>query len=309
MFNFIKKSVLGTLILLAVLAAFMYKADIPVSELKAKYADESSKFMDMGGMPVHYKVEGSGPVLVLLHGTASSLHTWDGWVDELKDEFTIVRMDMPAFGLTGPNANNDYSIESYVQFLHNLLGQLGIGKFSLAGNSLGGLIAWNYAAAYPEDVDKLILLDASGFPKDPGDIALAFKLGTTPGIKKLMEYLSPRFLYVKSVTDVYADDSKVTDELIDRYYELSMRTGNRKALVARMNQIKESDTTALSELEMPTLIMWGEEDIWIPLEDAERYHRNIRSSILKTYEHVGHVPMEEIPEKTAADARSFLLEK
>ena len=305
------RAVIGTLILLGVSIAIFYRSDIPVDELSARYADKVSKFVEVDGMMVHYKKEGNtdAPTLVLLHGTASSLHTWDGWVSELDNDFSIIRMDLPAFGLTGPNKDNDYSMESYVAFLHAFLRQLGIRKFSLVGNSLGGRIAWNYAATYPDEVDKLVLIDASGYPKEDATVPLAFKIGTTPGLKYLMQYVSPRPLYVKSIKEVYADDSKVTDELVDRYYELSLRTGNREALVARMGQAFSADTTAISSLSMPTMIMWGEADVWIPLEDAERFHRDIRSSILRTYEQVGHVPMEESPKITAADVRSFLLDQ
>lgn len=305
--KYLLRAILVALMLLGVVAAVFYRSDIPVEELKLKYTDSASQFIDIYGMPVHYKVEGSGPVLVLIHGTASSLHTWDGWVAELKNDFTLVRMDLPAFGLTGPNADNDYSIERYTNFIHALMGKLGYSKFSLAGNSLGGRIAWSYTVAYPNEVDKLILIDASGYPKETKDISFAFRMGTTPVLKKLMEYISPRSLFVKSINEVYGDDSKVTDELVDRYYELGLRTGNRKALVARMNQAMLFDTSAITTITAPTLILWGEQDIWIPLEDGERFHRDIRSSVLKTYSGVGHVPMEEIPKISAADARSFLM--
>lgn len=302
------KILTAIVLLLGIVSAIFYRSDIPVEELKLKYADDSSRFMELDGMSVHYKVEGNGPVLMLVHGTASSLHTWDGWVAELKNDFTLVRMDLPAFGLTGPNADDNYSMERYTSFLHQLMSKLGYGQFSIAGNSLGGRIACAYAIAYPAEVDKLILLDASGYPRETGDISLAFKIGTTPVLKHTMKYLSPRSLFVKSINEVYGDDSKITDELIDRYYELGLRTGNRKALVARMNQALEMDTTGFATINDPTLIMWGEEDLWIPLSDAERFHRDIRSSVLKTYSGVGHVPMEEIPKRSAADARSFLLD-
>ena len=161
----VKRILLGLVVLIA-LASLLFvvlsEADLSVDELKSKYANEKSQYIDVQGMSVHYRIEGnwSAPALVLIHGTAASLHTWDAWVDYLAPHFKIVRFDLPAFGLTGPSPARDYSKEAYVEFLNNFTQEIGLTSFHLAGNSLGGDIAWNYAATYPEKVDKLVLVDA-----------------------------------------------------------------------------------------------------------------------------------------------------
>lgn len=297
----------GFIIVILVLILSQVRFDIPVEELKKQYADTESKFLSIQGLNVHYKVEGSGPYLVLIHGTASSLHTWDSWVNELKSDFTVVRMDLPAFGLTGPNEDNVYNMDVYTSFIHELVQALSIDSFFLAGNSLGGNIAWNYTLRYPEQVKKLILIDASGYPIGDRKPPLAFRLGRTPGLNVLMHYVSPKFLFRKSILDVYGDDTKVTDSLIQRYYDLSLREGNREALVARMNQLHYPNSDEIQNISVPTLIQWGSDDKWIPVEDAHKFESDISGAVLQIYNGVGHVPMEEIPVRTAQDARQFLL--
>lgn len=293
-------------VLVIILIASQLRCNIPVEELRLKYSSNESKFMEIQGMNVHYRVQGSGPTLVVLHGMAASLHTWEGWVDELKNDFQVVSIDLPAFGLTGPNPSGDYSIEAYVDFLHLFLDKIGVTQFHLAGNSLGGLIAWNYALSYPHQVQKLILIDAAGYPREDG-IPFAINLARTPVVKDLMAYLSPKYLFRRSMKEVYGNDELITDELVDRYYDLMLREGNREAFVARSNGSFDYQTERIGEITTPTLILWGEADAWIPLAHGKLFDEQIPNSQLIVYPGVGHVPMEETPTQTAADAREFLL--
>ena len=298
---------LSTIVLIVVLALFLVQKDMPLDELEQKYASPSSKFINMADMNIHYRVEGKGSPLVLLHGTGSSLHTWDGWVQALSDSFRIIRLDLPAFGLTGPHPNHDYRIATYVKLLHSFLDELKVRKMALAGNSLGGFIAWRYALQYPEQVKKLILIDASGYPSnDPPP--LVFKLAQTPVLNNLLAKISMRSLIEKSLKEVYADDSKVTESLIDRYYEMSLRSGNREAFVARANTSMADHFDQLEQLRIPVLLMWGEQDRWTPVKYLDRFAQKLAGDVeTKIYPDLGHVPMEEAPARTAADARTFLL--
>ncbi len=304
----VMKTILAFIIvLIVVLGLFLVKTDVPLDELEQKYASSSSKFVRMEGMNVHYRIEGKGRPLVLLHGTGSSLHTWDGWVQALSDTFRIIRLDLPAFGLTGPHPNHDYRIATYVKLLHSLLNELEVGKMALAGNSLGGFIAWRYAIQYPDQVDRLILLDASGYPNnDPPP--LVFRLAQTPVLNKLLSKISLRALVEKSLHEVYGDDSKVTELLIDRYYELSLRPGNREAFVARANTKMADHFDHLEQLRIPVLLMWGERDLWTPVKYLDRFAQKLAGNVaIEIYPDLGHVPMEEAPARTAADASAFLL--
>ena len=218
-------------------------ADISVEDLKNDYANEQSQFIEVNEMQVHYRDEGEGFPIVLVHGTAASLHTWDAWTHELKKTNRVIRMDLPAFGITGPNKDADYSIEAYTTFLHSFLEKLELKKFHIAGNSLGGNIVWNYTADYPNKVEKLILVDASGLPTNKEQPAI-FKMAKTPVLSSLFLYVTPKFLIKKNIDEVYADDSKVTDELVTRYHKMALRVGNRKAFVERAKTDFKLDAAA-----------------------------------------------------------------
>lgn len=294
---------------------YMGFVDLAPEVVKSRYSNEHSKFIKLDGLQqgieLHYRDEGiraeenpDAPVLFLLHGIMASLHTWDGWVENLQGDFRIIRIDIPGFGLTGPYADGIYNIERSVDLLDQLSDKLGIESFFLAGNSMGGYISWNFAAAHPEKVDRLILLDAAGYPfKAP----MMLELLRTPVLKDTIAFVTPRFIVTQTLNEVYGDTSKVTDETIDRYHQLMLREGNRQAVVDVFASIAHVESDKIKQLKMPTLIQWGEIDKWIPLANAKKFANDINGAKTIIYPGVGHIPMEEIPEKSAADAKEFLL--
>lgn len=315
----ILRALIGVVLILALIVAGVlmafYRAEVPLEHLQDDYTDEASRFAEIEGLNVHYKDEGSGPVLVLLHGFASSLHTWDGWVRELESDFRLIRLDLPGHGLTGPNADHDYRSMTTIAVLDQLLEELGVERFSMAGNSMGGGLSWLYAARHPEKIENLILIDAAGAPYRPGSPTSPLKRGggssvmgfiRLPVIKDLVPRITPRFLFKNALLEVYADDSKVTDELVDRHYDLALRAGNRAALTAKLNLVDKDHRDLIPSIEVSTLVMWGREDTWIPVSHAERFHAALPKSELIIYDDVGHLPMEEIPMRSATDARDFL---
>lgn len=295
-------------LLLLVLYGPIYK-DISVSDLKAMYANEHSQFIEIDGMQVHYRDEGKGFPIVLIHGTASSLHTWDAWTTELTKTNRVIRMDLPAFGITGPNATADYSIKSYTNFLHRFLKKVKLDKFYLAGNSLGGNIAWNYAAEHPEQVAKLILVDASGLPTNKPQPAI-FRMAKTPVLNSLFLSVTPKFFIKKNMKEVYADETKITDELVTRYHKMALRQGNRQAFIdrAKVDFRLDSKTNLekLKSIQTPTLLIWGAQDNWIPLDNGKRMDSLLPNSKLMVLENSGHVPMEENPEESLVLFKNFI---
>jgi pimeloyl-ACP methyl ester carboxylesterase len=282
---------------------------IPMDQLKAKYADSESKILQIDGMNIHYKDEGSGPVLVLLHGVCASLHTWDGWVAQLKGKYRIIRIDIPGFGLTGPAPDTSYyQIDKAVNLFEKIVAEQKLQKFYLAGNSLGGYISWNYTLKHPEQVEKLILIDSVGFPQPlPGIIAFS----SNPLIRPFARYIYPRFLVDGAVKEVFGDKSKVTKELKDRYFELAMRDGNKGASVDVFTEMRkqckdETLAKGIKDIKPPTLVMWGTEDIWTPFKYFENWKRELPNAKFIQYDGAGHTPMEEIPDRTARDADLFL---
>ncbi|WP_296638313.1 alpha/beta hydrolase [Polaribacter sp.] len=284
-------------------------SDISVDDLKVEYANQYSKFIEVDGMQVHYRIEGEGFPIVLIHGTASSLHTWDDWTKELKKTNTIIRMDLPAFGLTGPNETADYSINTYTTFLDQFLNEIAIDSFHLAGNSLGGNIAWNYAAEHPIKVNKLILVASSGLPTNKPQPAV-FKMAKMPVLSNLFLHITPKFFINKNMQEVYADYKKITDNLVSRYHKMALREGNRQAFIdrARMDfkQGSKANFEKLKNVQTPTLLIWGAQDNWIPLYNGKRMDSIMQNSKLVVLENSGHVPMEENPKESLDVLRSFL---
>ena len=301
---------LGSFGVIVALFLFTYQSDIPMSSLKLKYAKPPSNFVSIDGLSVHYRDTGvrtdSLPI-VLLHGTGASLHTWQGWVDELSKNRRVITLDLPAFGLTGPNAENDYSPAAYVEFTKQFIEAFGIESCVLGGNSLGGGIAWQTAVAHPDLIKKLILVDASGYPNKSKSVPIAFQLAKVPVLNKLLSVITPRSVIEKSVRNVYGNPDLVTEELVDRYYDLTLRPGNRKAFVTRMQRGGyEDQSDKIKTLTQPTLIIWGEKDLLIPVENARKFASELPNNKLVVYPDLGHVPMEENPGETVKAVKEFL---
>jgi len=279
--------------------------NVSVETLKKQYTDSNSKFISVDGLEVHYKDEGRGFPIVLLHGTSASLHTWDAWTKELIKNYRVIRMDLPAFGITGPNATNQYDLETYNRFLEQFLNQLKVDNFVLAGNSLGGSIGWYYASDHQEQVKQLILLDPGGFPSEK-EHPLIFRLAEIPVVNQLLKHITPRSFVKDNLKEVYFDDSKISEALIDRYHQMILREGSRKAFIEKANLEVQDDTDRLSLVKAPTLIIWGEDDIWIPVGNAVRFMKELANSSLIVMEETGHVPMEERPAESVAHALKFI---
>ena len=306
---------IGILLMLSALAiSITYAPDRSVESLVARWAPPPSDFMEIKGQLVHYRDEGprDDPApLVLVHGTAASLHTWQGWVGALRSRKRVITFDLPGFGLTGPFAGqypkDDYRGDTLARFTLDLLDALHVARFAIGGNSLGGEVAWRVAAMAPGRVTQLILVDSSGYAFVPIKLPVGFKVARVPVFNHVSEYLTPRSVVEQSVKDVYADPSRVTDVLVDRYFEMLMREGNRRALNIRINEI-ETDLAPerIATLHVPTLILWGAKDRLIPPPNAERFHHDIAGSQLVVFPDLGHVPQEEDPHESVAPVLTFL---
>jgi pimeloyl-ACP methyl ester carboxylesterase len=297
-------------LIVAGFVALSWAPDRPVSQLEARWASPPSTFIEVDGMRVHVRDEGrrDDPVpVILLHGTSASLHTWDGWVRALEGRRRVIRVDMPGFGLTGPSPDGEYTIGSYVRFTTAVLDHFGVKRCVLAGNSFGGWVAWETALADPGRVEALVLVDSAGYAIRSQSVPLAFRLATIPLVNRLMQVVLPRRVVESSVRNVYGDPGKVTPDLVDRYYEISLREGNRTALVQRFVQAPLGiDEARIRELRVPTLIIWGGRDRLIPAEYGGLFLRDIAGSRLAIFDDLGHVPQEEDAARTVAAVVSFL---
>ncbi|MEK8029838.1 alpha/beta fold hydrolase [Ideonella sp. DXS29W] len=310
----------GVLLMLTALAVPLARApDRQVETLVARWAPAPSDFIEVKGQMVHLRDEGprDDPApLVLIHGTSASLHTWEGWATALRPQRRVISFDLPGFGLTGPfvakgaYSPDDYRGDTLARFTLDLLDQLHVQRAVLAGNSLGGEIAWRVAALAPARVDKLVLVDAAGYDFVPEDMPVGFRIARLPVFSALSEWFLPRGLIEASVQSVYGDPSKVTPALVDRYFELTLREGNRHALRVRMQQLEPGkDAGRIAGLKMPTLILWGGRDRLIPPANGQRFGRDIAGSRLVVFPELGHVPQEEDPARTVEVVKDFIGQK
>jgi pimeloyl-ACP methyl ester carboxylesterase len=305
----------GILLMLSAVALALSQApDQPVTSLVARWAPPPSDFVDVNGQIVHLRDEGprDDPLpVVLIHGTSSSLHTWEGWVHALAGRRRVITFDLPGFGLTGPFAGeyrrDDYSGDAYAHFMLDLLDAMKLPRVVIGGNSLGGEVAWRTAFLAPQRVAALILVDASGPAFRPKSLPLGFAIARIPVLNRLSEWLLPRALVEQGLDDVYGDPSKVTPELVDRYFELALREGNRHALAQRMQHLNRGENAdRIATLKLPTLILWGGRDRLIPPATAKVFEQQIAGSRLVIFDDLGHVPQEEDPGRSVQPVKAFL---
>jgi pimeloyl-ACP methyl ester carboxylesterase len=304
----------GLVVVLAVLAGafwFFSDADIPRATLEAKYASPPSEFIMLpDGARAHVRDQGNknGPVLVLVHGSNASLFTWEPWVTRLFQDFHIVTMDLPGHGLTGAVPDGDYSQEGMVKFVGEVTDKLGLQKFALGGNSMGGGVAARFAEEHPDRVTALILVDAAGEPTPMGDhVPLVFKIARMPVLSKILLYITPRSLVEEGLNDAIVHKEIITDKMTDQYWEFARMEGSRAANGVRFALPMPTDVKAhIGDIKAPTLILWGAQDNLIPVVAAHEFQADIPGSQLVVYSATGHIPQEEVPDRSAQDVRTFL---
>ena len=320
--RWIKRIVLGVLGLLLVLLTVGYVAllrpDIPYETLERKYANSASRFVDLsGGYRLHYRDQGNrnGPTLLLIHGFGASLMDWELWVLQLRSRYRLVSVDWPGHGLTRAPADFVPSSANNADLIERFAGAIGLGKVTAIGNSKGGEIAWVLALRHPERVERLVLVDASGWEWQkykPSDSALLAALDSAP-IAYLLRGLDKSRIIRALLTSAFFDPQLATDAMIDRYIEFSRAPGHRAILdrtfVDTLRGIHRDDWATrehLAKIRVPTLIMWGDRDKLVDPGDANKFAAAIKGSKLIVYHNVGHVAMEEVPAQSAADLDRWL---
>ncbi len=297
------------LVCLAAVALWLWTPDQDRRALEAKYLAAPGDMLDLPSLPgVRLHVRDSGrrdaPALILLHGFGASLHTWEPWAAQLADTYRVIRFDLPGSGLSPPDPSGDYTDARSMQLLSALMDRLGVARASLIGNSMGGRIAWWFAAHHPERVDKLVLISPDGFAS-PG-----FEYGKKPEVPAslaLMRYALPKALLRMSLAPAYANPQAMTDALATRYYDLMLAPGGRDAMLQRMAQTILVDPLPwLQKIQAPTLLLWGEQDAMIPFTNAADYVKAIPNVSLMPLPGLGHLPQEEDPVRSLVPVRAFL---
>jgi pimeloyl-ACP methyl ester carboxylesterase len=292
------------------IAARLGITSVSREDLRRRYTQSGSNFVKIMGADVHYVDEGQGKPIVMIHGFASSLHTWNRVADELKRTHRVIRVDLPPFGVTGPLRSSTGDIETmnlptYRRFIDTFLQALNIAPATFIGNSLGGLIAWDYAIRHREAVNKLVLIDSAGFPMK---LPIYIGLFNSALVRMSSPWWLPEAIIKSAVRNVYGDPRKIDALTLRRYVEFFHAEGTRAAIGKMVPTLdfNEVDTNVLRTLNVPTLVLWGAKDRWIPPAHAEEFASRIPGAKSVMYAGLGHVPMEEAPERVMADLRTFL---
>ncbi len=262
-------------------------------------------YVELEGARIRVSEEGraDAPVILLLHGFTMSLESWDGWAERLSDDYRVIRYDLLGHGLTGPDPLERYSAEERVEILRRLMDALDIDQAILGGNSFGGQVAWRFAAAYPQRIDQLVLVDSGAY----SIFGVTDQPAPVPEVTRQFLLRPSEAGVVASTAMIYGDPARLPAGRLTQIREMMTRPGNGEAFIAHLEEFTLPDPDAdLARISVPTLILWGEEDRLIPVEQANRLAAAIRYSTLITYPGVGHAPQEEIPAETAADLRAFL---
>ncbi len=286
----------------------MRRPDIPYATLEARYGYADSRYMDLpGGVRVHYRDLGprEAPAIVLVHGFAASTHAWDGWARALAKDYRVVVLDLPGHGLTRTGEAYGVGLHSFEDAVDGLTRGLGLTRFTVGGNSMGGEVAWTYALDHPDRVERLVLVDAAGWPTPGRGGGMIFKFMANPVGRRVLKEIEVRPLMTQALRSAYVDPKLVTPALVDRYVDLARAPGHRAVLLSQRPR-RVATAPDLSALHVPTLVIFGQEDRLIPPADGDKFHKAIPDATLILYPGVGHVPMEQIPERSAADLRAWL---
>lgn len=309
--KFLKWTALTLLIVIVGAIAWFWTPDRDADELRAIYANDTSQFIELdSGLTVHVRDHGprDAPVIMLLHGSSASLQTWEPWVEQLSGDYRVITYDQPGHGLTGPTPDGNYDTQVFVETAQGVAEALELDRFVIGGSSMGGWVSWNYALAHGDRLDGLLLVSASGAPDaQPRKIPIGFRIASMPVISSLMQKITPRSMVERSLQQSVSNQAIIDDEMVDRYHDLLRYPGNRAATRAR-NRAERTVASAetMGSISTPTLLIWGAEDTLVPLEAGQWFDEHIPDSALIAYPDIGHIPMEEAPDRSAADVAAWL---
>ena len=314
-----KYFILILIFLLGCSAMVFYEGDIPADVVDARYTSSDSQFLRLGDLGrLHYRDEGrrQAPPLLLIHGSNASLHIFEPWVVRLKDKFRIITIDLPGHGLTGEVPSGDYSSKTMVEVVNALVNKLELEHFVIGGSAMGGSVALRYVLDHPEKITGLVLIDAAGYTKNGGETdtsqgILAFSLIKHRWFRAIGEVMDPYYFVSQGLKGAFHDQAFVTEAMVMRYHDLTLRKGTRKATMKRFSQttdenFQDGDLANFAELDLPTLLMWGKEDAIAPFTLTAGYEALVPNISTAYYADVGHLPMEEVPKTSAADLIDFM---
>jgi pimeloyl-ACP methyl ester carboxylesterase len=288
-------------------ALYLWTPDKSKAELEKIYGSPKNAYVSALGVNLHYQDTGPSknaiPIL-FLHGFGASLQTWDSWAQALSEDYRVISVDLPGFGLTGEDPSGIYTDQRSVEVLEAFLKELKIPKVVLVGNSMGGKFAWQFTARYPNQVSKLVLISPDGYASPGIEYG---KKPDVPAIANLYRYFFSKTFLAMNLEPAYADPNTLNDALVTRYYDLMLAPGVRSAILARMQQtVLQDPVPSLSSIQVPTLLIWGEKDAFIPISNSNDYLKVMPNAKRVSLSNIGHLPQEEQPSIGLAALKEFL---
>lgn len=295
----------GVLALL-LLAFWLWTPDKARGALESRYLAAPGDMVQVGPWRLHVRDSGprDAPAVLMLHGFGASLHTWDGWAQSLSADHRVIRLDLPGHGLSEPDPAGDYTDARSLQLVIALMDQLGVARASIVGHSIGGRIAWTFAANHPQRTDKLVLVAPDGFASPGFEYG---KAAEVPAVLGLMRYVMPKPVLRMNLAPAYANPAALTDDITTRYHDLMLAPGGRNAMLMRLQQTVLTDPLPLlARITAPTLLVWGGADAMIPVANAQDYLRAVKGSRLVEIPATGHLPQEEAAQASLKAVADFL---
>lgn len=281
--------------------------DVPAAELEARWATPPSAFVTIDGVRLHYRDEGTGPVVVLLHANYASLFMWEPWVAALRDRYRVIRLDLPAHGLTGPEPNGNYTLERIQGLFERFVDERGLARFTVIGTSIGGTVAMRYTADHPERIERLVLIS-------PGSLEPRVRGRTTPAAvpraADILGYVTPRAFTRFMLENDYGDPARVSDAVVDEWYSMWRREGNRLAMINLLRQyVSGGVEDKIRAVRVPVLLLWGEKNRRVPVSLAYETRDLLENSPevrLEILPGIGHMLVQEAPRDSARIVRGYL---
>ncbi|MGJ3230491.1 MAG: alpha/beta fold hydrolase [Oceanicaulis sp.] len=300
--------ILGALILIAVVVIALFAwlmQPVDRSEAQARWMTQEDRMVEAAGQSWRVRESGpeGAPAVVLIHGFSHSLESLEPLADALEADHRVIRFDLPGHALTGPREDRAYSVSDTVDQVAALLEEIAPDRFVLGGHSLGGLVAWRYAAQAPERVAGLVLIAPGGYP----NLGVGDEPAPVPQQVKLYLTAAPMAGVEAATAALYADPSRITEAQLERIHAMMRVEGIGPALVERIEQFTLPDPNPiLRTIEAPALIIWGQRDAMISPEHGPRFAAAMPDAELVLIDDAGHMPVEEQPEATAQAVRAFL---
>lgn len=280
--------------------------DISLEDLRAKYETPSSKYVELDGVEIHYIDEGDGPPVVLSNASYHTTRAWDAMVENMTDRFRVIRFDFPGNGLSGTDSQGRYSPEFYGEIITRLSDHLGVEKFHLIGTSSGGTVAFRYAAANPDKIDRFMLINSAGMPRtavtNPNR-----ERGSSFG--RWVSSKHQNMDWWRNALSQTITKRPPFEWHVEMNYDMNRRDDRYETgALFRRNYVTGDPAPVLASITAPTAILWGMKNPTVMHLEANviQLWMTGAPTLIKKYEELGHYPYIEEPELLASDISAFL---